>query len=150
MVASSVVTAFANVLPEGGPDVHAARPEDSDRVRRMLATTASDWTDDDIDLVMSRAQTTLGGPETFKWVLPAWLKRSSENPCKGWMTVSDVLAEKLDRAGFDSWPEAQQKAVLPMLIVWLKAQDTASPDDPAPAGTDDHAGFRAWLEARTV
>jgi|GEM_PF-3409337 len=150
MIPPPVRTAFADVLPEGGAGVRAARPEDAARVERMLAAHPADWSTEDIDIVMAHAQTTIGGPETFKWVLPAWLDRSAADPDHGWITVSEVLAEKLDHAGFDGWPEAQRAAILPMLADWLRAQETAFPDDFTPYNPEVDAVLRAWLKARAA
>jgi hypothetical protein len=149
MIPPAVLTAFADILPEGGAGVRVARSEDIARIQRMLAADPVDWSNLDINIVMSRAQTTIGGPETFKWVLTAWLDRSAADPGYGWMTVSDVLAHKLDRAGFDGWPEAQRASILPMLADWLKARETAFPDD-APYEPRDDAVLRAWLKARAA
>ena len=139
---------FASVRPEGGVNVRAARSEDRERVARMLAGDASEWSDEDINLVMSRAQTTLGGPETFKWILPAFLIRSVANPDRGWITCSSVLADKFDRAGFDTWPEGQRSATLAMVSDWLDAQAVLFADDPTWLAADD-AELRTWLKART-
>ena len=148
MIPPPVRSAFADVLPEGGAGVCVARSEDIGRIRRMLAADSADWSDEDVNIVMSRAQTTIGGPETFKWILPVWLGRSAADPSYGWMTVSEVLADKLDRAGFDNWPVAQCAAILPLLSDWLHAQETAFPD--APYAPEGDAVFRDWLTARTA
>lgn len=148
MIPPAVLAVFAEARPEGGENVRAARLEDLERVRRMLASDSALWSSKDINVVMARAQTTLGGPETFKWVLPVWLARSMAEPAHGWMTVSEVLADKLDYAGFDQWPEAQRLAILPMLADWLRAQETALADDEQPYDPADDAVFRAWLKAR--
>lgn len=143
-----IPAAFADVRPEGGANVRAARSEDRERVARMLVVDASEWSDHDINLVMSRAQTTLGGPETFKWILPAFLIRSVANPDEGWITISSVLADKFDRAGFDIWPEGQRAATLTMVSDWLAAQTALFTDDPT-YGPENDAELRAWLKART-
>jgi len=132
-------TAFAGITPEGGPDIRAARAEDRIRVARMLSTPSGDWSDADIDLVAFRAVTTLGGPETFKWILPHFLERSVASPNYGWMVVSEVLAEKLDHAGFDAWPEAQRRSAYEMLRTWLAVR---------PAYQED-AELRAWMGRRS-
>lgn len=136
---------FADVRPE--TPLRAARDEDHERIARMLATHPSGWSDEDIDIVMSRAQTTIGGPETFKWILPAFLERSVENPAHGWMTISAVLADKLDRARFDNWPPDQRKAALALLSDWLDAQ--SRPHD-CTYDPEDDAELSAWLKARTA
>lgn len=148
MIPPAVITAFADVLPEGGADVRAARASDADRVQRMLAADPALWFSEDINIVMAHARNTLGGPETFKWVLPVWLDRSMAEPDHGWMTVSEVLADKLDHAGFDQWPEVQRLAILPMLADWLRAQETAFADDGQVYDPADDAVFRAWLKTR--
>ena len=132
-------TAFAGITPEGGPDLRAARAEDRIRVARMLSTPSGDWSDADIDLVAFRAMTTLGGPETFKWILPHFLERSVASPNYGWMVVSEVLAQKLDHAGFDAWPEAQRRSAYEMLRTWLAVR---------PAYEED-AELRAWMGRRS-
>ncbi len=119
MITSWARTALSETQPEGGPCVDAARAEDRTRVARMLATPSAEWSDSDIDLVAFRAMTTLGGPETFKWILPHFLERSAANPLHGWMMVSEVLAAKLDDAGFETWPVAQQEAAVELLTEWL-------------------------------
>lgn len=143
-----IPTAFANVQPEGGANIQAAHSEDRERVARMLAADASEWSDHDVNLVMSRAQTTLGGPETFKWILPVFLIRSAANPDEGWITISSVLADKLDRAGFDAWPEDQRAVTLAMVSDWLDAQAILFADDPT-YGLEEDAELRNWLKART-
>jgi len=149
MIPIAVRTAFADVVPEVQARMNAFRWSDQERVARMLATDPSEWADEDVDVVMAHAQTTLGGPETFKWVLPAFLDRFIENPEHGWMTISSVLAEKLDHAGFDEWPHAQRAAILEMLAKWLTAQATLFPDDPTHDPTEENAVLRRWFEART-
>ncbi|MDQ8028350.1 MAG: hypothetical protein REJ23_06460 [Brevundimonas sp.] len=148
MIPPAVLAAFADALPEGGANVRAARSEDRERIRRMLESDSEGWSSEDIDIVMARAQTTLGGPETFKWVLPVWVFRSMAEPAYGWMTVSEVLADKLDRAGFDLWPEAQRVTILPMLADWLRARETAFAEDEHAYDPADDAVFRSWLDAR--
>jgi hypothetical protein len=148
MIPPAVLAAFADALPEGGVNVRAARSGDRERIRRMLESDSAGWSSEDIDVVMARAQTTLGGPETFKWVLPVWLDRSMAEPAYGWMTVSEVLVDKLDRAAFDQWPGAQRLAILPMLADWLRAREMAFPEDEHAYDPADDALFRSWLNAR--
>ena len=138
MISPGAKTAFADTRPEGGSNIDAARREDRIRVARMLATRPADWSEEDIDLVIFRAMTTLGGPETFKWILPYFLERSVASPFHGWMLVSDVLAGKLDDAGFDTWPEAQRMAAHEMLRAWLATRPPY----------EDDAELRAWLGRR--
>ena len=113
----------------------------------MLASDRAGWSHEDINVVMSRAQTTIGGPETFKWVLPSFLIRSAAAPSYGWNTVPEVLADKLDYAGFDSWQADQREAILDMLIEWLESDSIFGADDPV--GTADaQVALRAWLTRR--
>lgn len=139
MVSLNARMAFADIRPEGGADVDAARAEDRTRIGRMLASRPTEWSDEDIDLVAFRAMTTLGGSETFKWILPHFLERSAANPQYGWMIVSEVLADKLDYAGFDSWPEPQRKAAQEILRAWLATRPPY----------EDDAELRAWLGRRS-
>ncbi|GAA0638953.1 hypothetical protein [Brevundimonas lenta] len=125
---------FADVLPES--PLRAARREDHARIARMLATAPEAWSDEDVDLVAFRAITTIGGLETFKWILPHFLRRTAAAPDR-WMLEPDILSEKLDHAGFGAWPEAQRAAVLGLLrnvVAVVAAGD---------AGT-----LTAWLDAR--
>ncbi len=139
MISPGAKAAFADTRPEGGSGIDAARPEDRIRVARMLSTSSNDWSDADIDLVAFRAMTTLGGPETFKWILPHFLERSAVNPQHGWMIVSEVLADKLGHAGFDAWPEAQRKAAQEMVRAWLAARPPY----------EDDAELRTWVSQRS-
>ena len=138
MISPKSKAAFADIRPEGGANVRAARAEDRTRVARMLATRPAGWSDEDIDLVAFRSMTTLGGPETFKWILPHFLERSAANPQHGWMIESEVLAEKLDHAGFDAWPEAQRRATHELLRAWLATRPPYERD----------AELRVWLGGR--
>lgn len=126
---------FADIGPEGGADIDAARVEDRKRVARMLASDPADWPDSDIDLVAFRSVTTLGGPETLKWILPHFLERSATRIDHGWLVGSDMLGDKLDSAGFNGWPSEQRMAVLAMLHAWLAIRP---PDE-------DDTELRAWL-----
>ena len=139
MISPGARTAFSDTRPEGGSNIDAARPKDRIRVARMLATRPANWSEEDIDLVIFRAMTTLGGPETFKWILPHFLERSVASPHYGWMIVSEVLADKLDHAGFDAWSETQRKAALGMLRAWLAAR---------PAYEED-AELNVWVGRRS-
>lgn len=115
----------------------------------MLATRPEEWLDEDIDIVMSRAQTTIGGPETFKWILPAFLDRTLANPARGWMTDSDILVSKLDYARFDNWPADEQRAALVMLNNWASAWSRLYLDD-VTYDADEDAVLSNWLRARST
>ena len=59
----------------------------------------------------------------------------------------EVLADKLDYAGFDSWQADQREAILDMLIEWLESDSIFGADDPV--GTADaQVALRAWLTRR--
>lgn len=135
----SFADAFADIRPEGDSNIDAARSEDRTRVARMLATDPARWSDEDIDLVAFRAMTTLGGPETFKWILPHFLDRSAARPGHGWLLGSETLPHKLDHAAFDAWPAEQRQAALRMIGAWLAARPPY----------DEDPELREWLRART-
>lgn len=138
---------FFAIRPE--TPLRAARAEDHERIDRMLAANPENWSDEDVDVVMSRAQTTIGGPETFKWILPAFLDRCLANPKRGWMTDSNDLVSKLDYAHFDNWPADQQRAALAMLNNWANAWSRLHVGDITDSADDD-AVLRNWLKARST
>ncbi len=114
----------------------------------MLATDPALWSNEDIDIVMFRAQTTIGGPETFKWILPAFLDRTLAGETWGWMTDTEILVNKLDHAGFDTWPTDQRETARFMLIGWLARRSAYSAEGDDTSDPGDDLALRKWLEAR--
>ena len=144
MVAPSPDAAFKHSRPEGGENVRASRAEDVVRVRRMLATDSASWSSRDIDLVAWRAMTTIGGVETFKWILPVFLRRSTDDLIYGWTVEAATLAHKLDYAAFDEWPDDQRRSALTLLKDWLEAQKARFEG----YNPEDDAVLDRWIEGR--
>ena len=127
---------LAECLPENGPDVRCARPEDRKRIQTMMATPPGLWADEDIDLVSFRAGTTIGGAETFKWVLREFLRRADRT----WLLYPDLLVTKLDQLAYDDWPVEQRHEAQPMIAAWMVGQQ---------ARGEATQSLADWLRARS-
>lgn len=116
--------------------IYCARNEDSERLIRMDAARPKDWADEDIDLVLFRATTTIGSEKIVPRILSEFLRRVILQPYGyGWMTSGDVVRQKLEASRFPIWPEADREAVLALLPAYIASPDT------------DSEGLADWLEA---
>ncbi len=116
--------------------IHCTRNEDSERLIRMDAARPEDWSDEDLDLALFRATTTIMADKIVPRLVPEFLRRATLDPySRGWMVFGDVVRSKLERAGFLTWPEADRQAVLTLLPAYIATPDT------------DSESLAEWLDA---
>lgn len=116
--------------------IPCARSEDSARLIRMDAACPEDWSDEDVDIILFRATTTIKSDKIFSRLLPEFLRRSARNPHGyGWMTDGGVVRQKLEASRFQNWSDADREAVLALLPAFIATLDT------------DSESLAEWLEA---
>lgn len=101
----------------------------------------------DLDLLVFRAISTVGGLRTFKYALSRFLGVMIEAPGYGSSATSDayVILPKLDHAGFADWPQAQRRAILEALELWADRRVIAATSQ----GRDPEAkAILEWVNAR--
>jgi len=106
--------------------IACARNEDSERLIRMDASRPEDWSDQDVDLTIGRAMTTIMSEKIVPRILPEFLKRVIREPYAGWMTSAEVVRQKLEASHFETWAEADRQAVLALLPRYVATPDTDS------------------------
>ncbi len=99
-----------------GEDYHVApsRREFAEDIRNK---DLDDLSDLELNLLMFRVMTTMGGPDTLKFLLPRFYAAYFANPMFGWTSEPFVVKGKLERAGFDVWTEDQKTSALQALYV---------------------------------
>jgi hypothetical protein len=101
----------------------------------------------DLDLLVFRAISTVGGVATFKFALSRFLGVMIEAPAYTDAATSDayVILPKLDHARFAEWPPEQRRAILDALELWADRRIIAATS----LGDDPEAkAILAWVEAR--
>src|SRR5690606_563507 len=91
-------------------------------VRRLRAKGVASWTDRDLDYVMFKSMTTMGGERTFKFVLPRFLAAASRHPDYGWTSQSHVLKSKLEMIGAASLTADQARAMSDALTAYARLE----------------------------
>ncbi len=99
-----------------------ARTEDHERIKRMLALPPGQWADEDVDLTLFRAMTTIMSPAVVPWVLEEFLHRVVRRPDGDWMTDGDTVLQKLTASDFDAWPPETRRAVLDLIPGYLETE----------------------------
>lgn len=119
-------------------------PDRRDWVEGLLAGGLDRLSPEDLDLLVYRAISTVGGTPTFKFALSRFLAVMLLAPAYGAGAVSDafVILSKLDHARFETWPPEERRAILEALELWAARRLDADPTD------DSAADLRAWVEAR--
>ena len=116
--------------------IHCARNEDSERLIRMDAARPEEWSDEDVDVLLSRATTTIKSDKIVSRLLPEFLRRAARNPYGySWTTDGDVVRQKLEASRFPTWLEADREAVLTLLPSYIATPDT------------DSESLAEWLDA---
>jgi len=95
-----------NVAPTRVKEAKAIRNKGMDRLD-----------DQDIDYVMFKCMTTMGGVNTFKFLLPRFIRAVLANPFYGWTSEAHVLLNKLKTADFEAWPGPERAAAAEALEV---------------------------------
>lgn len=119
-------------------------PDRREWIEGLLSAGLDRLSPTDLDLLVYRAISTVGGTPTFKYALSRFLAVMLLEPAFGAGATSDafVILPKLDHARFDTWAPEERRAILEALELWAERRLSA---DPADAGAAD---LRAWVEAR--
>jgi hypothetical protein len=94
-------------------------------------------TAEDLDFVMFKVMTTMGGEASFRFFLPRFLRSVLTFPdFLGWVTGSHVLLSKVELLDLDSWKKSERMALLSALeafamFEWSIDVDGQSGDQPA-------------------
>jgi hypothetical protein len=126
-----------------GGQINAA-PTRHDDLRRMFASGRT-LTAQDLDWLVSKAMTTVGGPATLKFALPGFLAAVVGGGRQGAASDSHVVLPKLEQAAFASWPRDQQAAIRAALALWADQRALALAVDEwaVDPGLDE---LRGWLD----
>ena len=122
-------------------------PNRKEWIEGLLAKGLDQINARDLDLLVFRAISTVGGVSTFKYALARFLSVMIEAPAYAHMATSDahMILPKLDHAAFQDWPEAERRAILEALELWadrrLIAATSESYDPEAKA-------ILEWVNAR--
>ncbi len=113
-------------------------------VAGLLAGGLDRLSAEDLDLLVFRAISTVGGTATFKFALSRFLAVMLLAPAYAASAVSDafVILPKLDHARFEAWPIAERQAILDALELWSGRRLAADPAD------EGALAFRDWVGAR--
>ena len=112
------------------------------RVRETKAMRAKgvDQLDNhDLDYLMFKCMTTMGGVNTFKFFLPRFIRAVLATPSFAWMSEAHVLMSKLNTAEFETWPSSEKTAtaealeVLAQAYIMLNEDEWSGPDEDARA-----------------
>lgn len=95
--------------------------------------------DGDLDYVMFKCMTTMGGVATFKFFLPRFIRAVLANPFYGWTSEAHVLMNKLRTAGFEAWSLSERATtadaleVLAQTYILIDESEETGPDPDARA-----------------
>ena len=116
-------------------------------VEGLLAKGLDQLSAQDLDLLVFRAISTVGGAPTFKFALARFLSVMIEAPAYTDMATSDahVILPKLTHARFEEWPQAERQAILEALELWADRRLIAATSQ----GYDPEAkDILEWVNAR--
>jgi hypothetical protein len=119
-------------------------PDRREWIAKLLAEGLDRLSAEDLDLLVFRAISTVGGAPTFKFALSRFLAVMLLEPAYGARATSDafVILPKLDHARFDAWPAEERRAILEALELWAERRLEADQTD---SGASD---IREWVNAR--
>jgi len=88
-----------------------AAPSRHDKIAELREKSEGAWSAEEIDWLYFKAATTVGDDETVKYVFVRFVEILLRDAIVGSVSAG-ILASKLDYAHFETWPDAQRKAVL--------------------------------------
>lgn len=144
-VVRALEAAFAGITHdlwvEEGFNVAPTRLEEAQRIR---AKGIDNLTPAEIDYVMFKSITTMGGVGTFKYLLPRFLRAVLSGFLDAGAVDTRVLLGKLEIAEFASWPAQQRKATASALRHLAERLILLDLDEP---GEGDEWTLREWAQA---
>ena len=124
-----------NVAPAGVAETNLFRDKGVDRLD-----------DRDLDYVMFKCITTMGGVDTFKFFLPRFIRAVLANPFYGWTFEAHVLMNKLKTADFEAWP-MPERATTAEAIEILAQTYILIDEDEASGLNQDARALLAWAKS---
>ena len=97
-------------------------PTRIDEAKGLRAKGFAAWTDRDLDYVMFKCMTTMGGEATFKFILPRFLTAVSRHPNYGWTSQSHVLNSKLENVDVSKLTPKEALAVSKALVAYARTR----------------------------
>lgn len=94
-----------------------------DRLRQIRDQGVANLTGDDLDWLVCKSMTTVGGVPTLKFFLPRFLTMALSDAAGDWIAGPEIILARLDTAGFDGWPKAQRAAILEALAAWTEREE---------------------------
>ncbi|WP_296595050.1 hypothetical protein [Phenylobacterium sp.] len=122
-------------------------PDRTEWIEGLLAKGMDRLDGHDIDLLVFRAISTVGGVATFKFALARFLSVMIQAPAYSSMTTSDahMILPKLEHAAFETWPKEERRAILEALELWADRRIIEATSE----GYDPEAkAMLEWVEAR--
>lgn len=122
-------------------------PNRKEWIEGLLARGMDQLSGADLDLLVFRAISTVGGVPTFKFALARFLSVMIQAPAYRETATSDahIILPKLDHAGFELWPKAERRAILEALELWADRRLIEATSE----GYDPEAkAILEWVEAR--
>ncbi len=129
-----------------------ASPLRQDEVRALRKRDLDRLTLNDLDQLVFKSVSTIGGVPTFKFFYGRFLSAviRAHDAC---VSDSYVVLPKLEAADFDQWPDAEKAAVLDAMDIWATqrlAFDAVGQDSESPPDLPDEQALeiREWVNAR--
>lgn len=122
-------------------------PNRKEWIEGLLAKGLDQLDAQDLDLLVFRAISTVGGASTFKYALARFLSVMIVQPAYADIATSDahMILPKLDHAKFQDWPKAERQAILEALELWADRRLIAATSE----GYDPEAkDILEWVNAR--
>ncbi len=111
-----------------GKTFHAS-PYDTEVLKKVRSKGLKHLNSEDLNALMFGVLSTLGSVETLKFLLPRFFESYFCNPRYGWTAEPWVVASRLLRADFESWPAAERKPTLEALIMAVQQEIELDEDD---------------------
>ena len=121
-------------------------PTRVEKTKAIKAKGFTAMTPPELDYAMFKCMTTMGGPDTFKALLPRFIRAVTASPRDGWTADAGVLLGKLKMADFDLWPRRQRAAAaaaiehLAAYLIEVDRDDWSEPDE-------DNQALLAWAKS---
>jgi hypothetical protein len=91
-------------------------PTRIEKTRELRSKGVQHFTDRDLDYVMFKTMTTMGGEASFKFFLPRFLNSVLAYPSNlGWASGSHVLLSKCKKIEFESWTALERGSIFDAL-----------------------------------
>ncbi len=125
-------------------NVADTRVDDAERLQKK---GVANWIERDLDYVMFKCMTTMGGAPTFWFILPRFLQAVAQNPDYGWTSQTHVLSSKIAMLDLSKLTRAQASAMREALCAYAKLEWAMEQDEISAQAPSDVAKLIADAEA---